>query len=1128
MAATRRSQRVKPTVAVSAKEPESDTEKLHDKGKASAKRRKVAGPSGMTSGSEISQVVHRGKGKLRNLPQMPLDILFEIFGFLTPFDLLRLARTTKDFRSFIMKRSSISLWKTVFGNTPDVPDQPEGVSEPAWANFVFTNHCFECLSPRASHTLAAHCVRYCKRCITNKVYFKPLSNANVLRHFPRSPIPFQAIFTYNLPCSSGRYRTKSAWLQSEFQEFLEQYIQLDHDAQTEFREIDYNNWDFSRQCIRTGELVRVRATRFDLIEKKLIELGWSHELTTMTASQSNTLKGHPAVKVNRPLTDRTWKKIEPQLIILLEQFRTQRLERERAEIVKTRRRTFASAVWNYTSTQPVDAILPSAADLYFLKSFEPFKNIIEEAPNETDVPLSTFDEFFAEMPRHCEDWKQACVAYLATILRSAEPSLFNEDMSSLDIVSLAKTVSRCKFCSSALTYPGILIHPCFRLAPALISQVPALEVAQIIRACGFDPETATSEELDNADIWLLGTKHGIAEISHVMRWRRALMAISATHEEASLDIYYDDLLDKPYTWYQVTDETLIETCNAGELAFYAEDRLYARSSICAHCSEKVEPGQLVPHMKGLPAEILLQIFTEATTPKHFFEHVSASVALRVCKRWRRVAFNIPSLWPHVDVSNVTTHGLELTGPLPSLLRVTCSKWTTANIRTWSTSVMEVIERIWELDLHNIPSTPIFDALSLHIDRPASDLRVLHAFIKVPSQKRTKGKKTRAKLPPLDQMGRFMDRPMPYLRILELSNFPVLPWSPEKPPCYSNLTTLTLRMWYNSNHANFSQIVPSLKASSTSLTYLSLFNVVPDMGNEVDAGLVKLPFLETLSITTDESDAMLIARLLQIPQKSSVIVSSKDVDLSSIKPEDIIQFYEHICPTAPPVEQGEALFIHVSRNSIMVNGDTLLGLGGYFALSGSSSRTDYSVTLLDLAIRFCSLFKYPRRVEYKFESASMDCDWSAFLRNLEDTRTLAILDTPLTTMRKFMQKSELGSLAPKLNELVITTDLQDDVETDSFESNAAAADALRDIVISFRQHLRRHTDTYNSIMDVGFAAHPFSAYTFLDDFKDSSPEFHWAVEGFSAVEGTRGEASWLKFRLGLGDVSTDEDSDDSLE
>ncbi|KAJ8520530.1 hypothetical protein ONZ45_g2683 [Pleurotus djamor] len=617
MAATRRSQRVKATVAVSAKEAESDTEKLRDKGKASAKRRKVAG-SGMTSGSEISQVVHRGKGKLRNLPQMPLDILFEIFGFLTPFDLLRLARTTKDFRSFIMKRSSISLWKTVFGNTSDIPDQPEGVSEPAWANFVFTNHCFECLSPRASHTLAAHCVRYCKRCITNKVYFKPLSNANVLRHFPRSLIPSQAIFTYNLPCSSGRYRTKSAWLQSEFQEFLEKYIQLDHDAQTEFREIDYNNWDFSRQCIRTGELVRVRATRLDLIEKKLIELGWSHELTNMTVSQSTTLKGHPAVKVNRPLTDRTWKKIEPQLVILLEQFRTQRLERERAEIVKTRRRTFASAVWNYTSTQPIDAILPSAADLYLLESFEPFKNIIEEAPNETDVPLSTFDEFFAEMPRHCEDWKQACAAYLATILRSSEPSLFNENMSPLDIVSLAKTAIAYIIVPGSLSQPimDLEVPRWLGLAPALISQVSALEVAHIIRACGFDPETATYEELDNADIWLLGTKHGIAEISHVMRWRRALMAISATHEEASLDIYYDDLLDKPYTWSRVTDETLIETCNAGELAFYAEDRLYARSSICAHCSEKVEPGQLVPHMKGHNPDLELQRSDFRLTPDH--------------------------------------------------------------------------------------------------------------------------------------------------------------------------------------------------------------------------------------------------------------------------------------------------------------------------------------------------------------------------------------------------------------------------------------------------------------------------------------------------------------------------------
>ena len=58
-----------------------------------------------------------------------------------PLDLLRLARTTKDFRNLLMSRSSISLWKDVLRNIPGLPECPPWMSEPAWVNLVFYPHC---------------------------------------------------------------------------------------------------------------------------------------------------------------------------------------------------------------------------------------------------------------------------------------------------------------------------------------------------------------------------------------------------------------------------------------------------------------------------------------------------------------------------------------------------------------------------------------------------------------------------------------------------------------------------------------------------------------------------------------------------------------------------------------------------------------------------------------------------------------------------------------------------------------------------------------------------------------------------------------------------------------------------
>jgi len=105
---------------------------------------------------------YRGKrvGLLRQLVEMPLDILFEvgatlhrtnglmftmippqIFGHLNPLDLLHLARTTKDLRAILMKRSSISIWKHARSHFDDLPECPSDLSEPQYAEFLFGKAC---------------------------------------------------------------------------------------------------------------------------------------------------------------------------------------------------------------------------------------------------------------------------------------------------------------------------------------------------------------------------------------------------------------------------------------------------------------------------------------------------------------------------------------------------------------------------------------------------------------------------------------------------------------------------------------------------------------------------------------------------------------------------------------------------------------------------------------------------------------------------------------------------------------------------------------------------------------------------------------------------------------------------
>ncbi|KAH6919201.1 hypothetical protein BKA70DRAFT_1249522 [Coprinopsis sp. MPI-PUGE-AT-0042] len=86
-------------------------------------------------------------GGLAMLPDMPLDVLHEIFGHLEPYDLLRLSRTTRTLRAVLLGRRSRDIWKSSFERMTEregYPPCPDDMCEPAYANLMFSYHCHEC------------------------------------------------------------------------------------------------------------------------------------------------------------------------------------------------------------------------------------------------------------------------------------------------------------------------------------------------------------------------------------------------------------------------------------------------------------------------------------------------------------------------------------------------------------------------------------------------------------------------------------------------------------------------------------------------------------------------------------------------------------------------------------------------------------------------------------------------------------------------------------------------------------------------------------------------------------------------------------------------------------------------
>ncbi|KIK58609.1 hypothetical protein GYMLUDRAFT_693142 [Collybiopsis luxurians FD-317 M1] len=89
-----------------------------------------------------SKTRRRNRGKLEKLHNLPLDIVLEIYSYLEPLDILRLSRTSKDMRTFLMTRNNAIIWRKARLNVPDLPPLLEDISsEPQYASLVFESYC---------------------------------------------------------------------------------------------------------------------------------------------------------------------------------------------------------------------------------------------------------------------------------------------------------------------------------------------------------------------------------------------------------------------------------------------------------------------------------------------------------------------------------------------------------------------------------------------------------------------------------------------------------------------------------------------------------------------------------------------------------------------------------------------------------------------------------------------------------------------------------------------------------------------------------------------------------------------------------------------------------------------------
>lgn len=77
----------------------------HDTEKNSSKNKKIA--------SKSKGQATRKNGRLEEITEMPMDVLYEIFGYLEPLDVLHLSWSSKALRLIVMGKSAKYVWENV-------------------------------------------------------------------------------------------------------------------------------------------------------------------------------------------------------------------------------------------------------------------------------------------------------------------------------------------------------------------------------------------------------------------------------------------------------------------------------------------------------------------------------------------------------------------------------------------------------------------------------------------------------------------------------------------------------------------------------------------------------------------------------------------------------------------------------------------------------------------------------------------------------------------------------------------------------------------------------------------------------------------------------------------------------
>ncbi|KAI0675173.1 hypothetical protein C8Q78DRAFT_525438 [Trametes maxima] len=582
----------------------------------------------------------RGRlGGLKDMPNMPLDILIEIMGLLTPKDLLNLARTSKDFRAFLLDRKFEYLWEAARSQVLWLPDRPPYLSEPAYANLMFFNDCYNCGKSNVQHVYWEFGVRYCtEKCGGQIVLERDLPIAvTVAQNIAYLQHLYDPVISH---CPSRVRSNRPVRYKPEVDAFCEKWESLADDVErlrfikecqkktSERRKHTFLLRDWANYCRDQKELDkdRMKGERFEAVKERIRQEGWSKELESMSNYELSRIRALPAVDKTTKLTNQAWEAMRESVMKFVHEHRDKMMIKERRKAIIARLQVMREAIAahhealgrNKRPRTKEEDREPRPGDLAHLSEFH---KVLFTNP---EVPLTkeSFAAALESLPDMIERWtERQRERYEARALHGLRgtPAAEADNIFELAVCTFSCTRG-CR--DDWLRWPDILGHPCFwprfgRLPdemkddfdsavhaacghelfyghnPHVVFNPHLGMTRRIIRACGEDPDSVTWDAMQASPVRLRCTKCSNANCCEVFDWISASSHYRDYHPRtprAEKDNLWVPLGEKEATRAKALADTLFEVWSGPK----AYTRNYEHFIVCAWCRE--EPSQIMRHI----------------------------------------------------------------------------------------------------------------------------------------------------------------------------------------------------------------------------------------------------------------------------------------------------------------------------------------------------------------------------------------------------------------------------------------------------------------------------------------------------------------------------------------------------